>query len=198
MGDKKLRLHTPEELQSISETDFDRFKEVARYYYDNDFEFFESVLIPIIEKHKHHKKIISEFGDSLIIGKENKEVLDNNKMEESSSEENVEQALEESPITSKPNSKKRKKRIVIYSIIIFTLFITTILLYYFLIYNDPYQKAIRYLNNNEYELALQILSGMDSSKLNSQEIQNILNYAKGGKLFKEQNYRDALILLSKI
>lgn len=198
MDSKKYRLHTPEELQNIADNDFDRFKEVARYYYDNDFEFFESVLIPIIEKHKHNKKIISEFGNSVKIEKENKEVLNNNKMEELSSETNGEQALAENPTASKTNLKKRKKRIIIYGIIVFTLFITTILLYYFLIYNDPYQKAIRYLKNNEYELALQILSGIDSSKLKTQKVQNVLNYANGGEFFKEKNYRDALILLSKI
>ncbi len=42
-----FRLHTPEELQRIAEENFERFKEVSKYYYENDFNFFEVTILDL-------------------------------------------------------------------------------------------------------------------------------------------------------
>lgn len=51
MEDKKIRLHTPEELEHIASTDFNRFKEIAKYYFDNDLEYYNKVVKPLLNKY---------------------------------------------------------------------------------------------------------------------------------------------------
>jgi len=60
----KFRLHTPEELHQIAKHDFERFKEISKYYYENDFEYFENTILPIIDEHKHKKLIVANLNPS--------------------------------------------------------------------------------------------------------------------------------------
>lgn len=66
-----FKLHTPEELQKIAEEDFERFKEVSKYYLENDYEYFKNEILPILND---ESKELHANPDDEIVEEDNNEI----------------------------------------------------------------------------------------------------------------------------
>lgn len=181
-----FKLHTPEELQKIAEEDFERFKEVSKYYYENDFDFFEEFILPIIEKHKHHEINVQaslhhqDFDESIT----------------DISNHVIEIADKTSTVTTP--KRKLKSRLYVYGAVSLLLVIITMLLYYYLIYNDSYRQGLKLIKEKNFLGAIEKINEIDSSSNSFFKSREALNFAIASKLFEEKNYREAIQYFRKI
>lgn len=173
-----IRLHTPQELEDIAKTDFERFKQISKYYYENDFPFFEEFIIPIIERHKNSTSFESQYLDKPEV-----------------TNESITEVLLISNV--KPKTPWNKK-LILYALTSLILISTALVLYYTLIYRNSYRQGIGYLKDKNYPAALEKFAEIDSTSDSFPKIQDALNFAKGCKSFDEQDYRSAATYLRKV
>jgi tetratricopeptide (TPR) repeat protein len=188
--ENQFRLHTPEELTQIAENNFERFKEIAKYYYDNDFQFFEDSILPILEKHKQKNFDVNSDNDKTI------KIENDNKFNEQKTD--IGTYLPEQKVKSKSEIYKKKRKLFIYGISSLILVSMALLLYYFLIYNNSYRQGMTFLKNKDYSQALEKFSEIDSTSHSYVQLQSAINFAKASKYFEEQNYKDAIIYFKKV
>lgn len=182
-------LHTSEELEQIAKTDINRFKEISMFYFENNLEFFEKSVLPIMEKLKRIEKESEKGKDEQLPD------LDiNEDLSENSSSLNNNIANEKNIMVK---NKKKKKLFLILSLFLLII-ISLSLAYYFLLFNNNYRQAVRHLRNKEFNLALDKLNYMDTLSEQFQKNKSKYFYAKGGKEFNENNFIDAYLDLLKV
>jgi TolA-binding protein len=200
MENKNYRLHTPNELENIASTDYERFKTIAKYYFDNDIEYFEKEIVPIVDKYKKHIEDSNEItpADEIIEVPFEKNNQSKGDVEsELAIHRNNGKLKQVKDIIRKTRRNLNKK--TFYTGIVGVIILSAIIiLYYFLIYNSSDRQGVRYLKDKKFDLAIQQFGKIDPTSVKYDEIKQLLSYAWGGKDFNERNYRDALINLKKV
>lgn len=185
-----FRLHTPDELDNIAKTNFDRFKELSKYYFENDRDFFESVIVPLIKKYKSYESLPdgSELTNQTI-----------NVSDDFNLNNDIPDLLLRELTNDKPDKQiGNKKKIILLSITAITLLLTTLVLFYFLIYNTNYRQGVKYLKDKKYDLALEKFGEIDSNSETFKTIEPAINFTRASKYFEDLNYREATIYYKKI
>ncbi|MCX6159014.1 MAG: hypothetical protein NTY74_13625 [Ignavibacteriae bacterium] len=188
-----IKFHNAVELENIAISDENRFKILMTYYYENDYEFFEKTVLPIIKKTKSKNTNESNIDYFSIPGNSTSDHVKNDLSEPI-------KYLNEYKPNNRINHKPRQnisKKIIMISISA-SIIIVASLVYYFAIYNTNYSQAIRNLKNKEYSIALVKLGIIDTTSLQFQKHKSKYFYAQGGSFLELNKIREAYFSLMKV